>query len=356
MAEKRQLKLIPFSGFLKEPEEEIEYIVDELLPLYSIVLIEGRRGSFKMYLSLFLAKCISTGEAFLGWNTVKTSVVILDLENRPRLIKKRLIKLKTPESAELSLSFRRDIGRFNIETDYKLLAEACKDCVVIIDTFSKIHFRDENKNQEMNLIMGYLLNLIESKAIKALVLLHHQGKNVELGARGASAIEDNPDAVYELSRIGHSNVCSFNCIKHREAAEDTLNKILEFRFTKDEVSVHDITDEELNRFLSDLRELSEEQMNAQTKIIEALLLKKWKREKIRELLNKAVEKGILTTSSGLNNSIIYMFKHSEETTENCDIKPPYRYMKPKLHPDTKTGVNMLWVKINRFKKQLPVII
>ena len=330
----RKLELISFTELLAEPDEEAEHIIDPLLPAYNVMLITGRRGKLKTCVSHLLAKSISTGERFLGWSTTKTPVTIVDLENRPYLIKRRLTRLRTPKDAQIYFALRRAVKGFNVEKDHLLIAEACKGHVVIIDSLAKVHKREENKNEAMTAVMEVFLNLVENKTIKAFILIHHQGKNPELGGRGASSIEDNSDIVVELSRNG--NICKFSCVKHRDASEDDVSKVLRFTFSKDAITVEDVTSEELDRFLSDLKDLPKEAMNSQSGIIEALS-RQWSREKTRELLNKAIEKDILTASPGPNNALVYTFnfKHKIGTIENCGMKLPCRHTRPKLYPNTR---------------------
>ncbi len=300
VSEKKTPKLISFSELIREPEEPISFIIEPLLPIQSIMLLTGRRANFKSIFAGDLARCISTGQRLLDWETTPTKVVIIDMENRPRLTKKRLQELGTPETADIHFLFRREMQGLNIETDHALLSDICKDSVVIIDTLSKIHMRDENRNSEMTAVMSALLNLIESKAIKALVILHHQGKNIELGGRGASVIEDNPDIIVELMRTG--TAARFKCTKHREVQEDKLTRDIRFDFSENSIRIVDIGNEEFYRFLRAFEALPEDNLKSQGAIIEALQAQGWTREGITSYLDQGVKQGYLMMTKDRQNN------------------------------------------------------
>jgi len=81
--------------------------------------------------------------------------------------------------------------------------------VVIIDPFIKFHNKDENSAQEMGFILERLRNLIEDYSI-SLILVHHQGKEENAGARGSSAIAGEYGSCITTKKLGGDE-----SLKHR---------------------------------------------------------------------------------------------------------------------------------------------
>lgn len=67
---------------------------------------------------------------------------------------------------------------------------------------------DENSNSEVGRIVDLLVRLKQESGASELVIVHHQGKDGGQGARGASVLEDTPDAIWTLSPKGDNRVLS----------------------------------------------------------------------------------------------------------------------------------------------------
>src|SRR5262249_53377115 len=71
------------------PTGDVSWVVDGMFPAGGLVLWAGESGSYKTWLSLFLAKAIYEGSPFLGRRTVQRPVLYLDRENPLGIIKER---------------------------------------------------------------------------------------------------------------------------------------------------------------------------------------------------------------------------------------------------------------------------
>lgn len=256
---------------------------------------------------------VAVGSYFLvpEWKTTPTEVIYVDMENNIRLIKKRL-KLMSDNDNIPNLNFllRQDIQNIDIENEEQKteLQELVKDKVIIFDTLSKIHKRDENSNPHMTAVMSKLVALAQESA-KAIIVLHHEGKGEKLGGRGASAIEDNPDIVIEVST--DNDFLNYRCTKHRDGKESDYTKLLSIEFTEQEIKIADITKEEFSIFFKHLKNVYEQDssiFSSQSKIVEAMAKHGYSREKVVDLIGEACDYELLGWSKDKNNTKKYFWK------------------------------------------------
>ena len=87
--------------------------------------------------------------------------------------------------------------------------------VMIIDPIGPLlraYGVDENSNSEVGRVIDQILAIKQAANVPGLIINHHQGKDGNLGARGASVLEDTPDAIWKLTkdeRSGMTTVSAF---------------------------------------------------------------------------------------------------------------------------------------------------
>jgi RecA-family ATPase len=309
--QKRKLseRLRSYADIVDAEDVETKYVIEKLLPENFILLFVGRRGTKKSLIALRMAIDIAGGNNFLSeeWKTTPSEVIYIDLENSIKLIKKRLNLLSRYYEHNLKFLLRQDIMTLNIETQLEEMKELVKNKIVFIDTLSKLHRKDENSNTQMTTVMEHLINLAQTEA-KALIVVHHKGKAVDLGSRGATAIEDNADVVIEIH--SSDNHINFKCTKHRDCKEDDITKLLEINFTDEKIEIKDISDQEFQTFfwkLKDEYEKDKSVFSSQNRIIEAMKQHGYSKEKTIELLKDACDSELLKKTRGENNSTKYYF-------------------------------------------------
>jgi len=176
-------------------------------------------GAGKSYLALEIAMAVAaagvlkSGEEIFGFSPDpgKTKRVdYLSGEDDETVLRERVYRIAGHLNARAdvlkaiddNLSIRNLVGNTPDLTDEKSLECVIKTCegarLVIIDTLSRFHAKDENSNSDM---AGVVRNLEKiAKATHAsLLFLHHSGKGAATGgmgnrqqaARGASALIDN---------------------------------------------------------------------------------------------------------------------------------------------------------------------
>ncbi len=207
----RHAKSIPLEGkdilsyleswdSIRAMEIKIEWIIDRLIPAESITLLFGKGGIGKTWLTLDMARCIAGGIPYLGLSTIKTPVFFIDFENPLPVLNTRTKKLGDGEGVYF---WRANNDRMKApkldKKDYELYKQLPKGTVLIFDTLRASQDRDENKSDEMGLIMGRLKELRDMGF--TIILLHHTAKNSDRVAKGSTAIVDLADHILGLTLV-----------------------------------------------------------------------------------------------------------------------------------------------------------
>jgi len=185
---------------IRSKEIKIEWIIDRLIPKDSIILLFGKGGIGKTWLSMDMARCIGEGNPYLGLTTVKTPVIFVDFENPLAVLNTRTQKLGHTVGVHFWRANNEKIGAPKLDTnEYALYKQLPSGAVLIFDTLRASQDRDENKSNEMGLIMGRLKELRDMGF--TIILLHHTAKNSDKIAKGSTAIVDLADHILGLTLV-----------------------------------------------------------------------------------------------------------------------------------------------------------
>jgi len=190
----------------------IQDIVEGFIPGKSVTVFSGDGGTGKSYVLIEMALQVSQGLPWLGMNTHKTPVLIVDLENgidRAALRAKRLAKgwnLDPNIDYEVSTVFHSNISMHTEETVQGLydLIENYGFGLIILDSLTDfLEEMDENSNTEMAIVCKRLRQIC-ARTGAAILIIHHVAKSAAgtqwQSARGASAIKDNTDCSIQVSK------------------------------------------------------------------------------------------------------------------------------------------------------------
>lgn len=204
--------------------EPVEWLVKDLIPLQTLVLLVGKPGSYKSWLALDLARAVSRGEAFAQMPTGPARhVLYVDFENAKNVIAKRRDRLRIADTPRLLYWGRWCSLKFPQQIDTsKELEEFITETqpLIIFDSLVRFHRVDENDNTQMARVMNNFLKLARQGA--TVVLLHHAGKDKETKFRGASEIEAAADVACRIDREGQGRLISLRQFKNRIAEERTF--------------------------------------------------------------------------------------------------------------------------------------
>jgi hypothetical protein len=216
----------PLSEILEDDTPEpAEIIKGGILRNKSLLLIAGQQKSKKTFLGMNFGLAIAAGKSFACFVINSPhKVLILSAEggffsNRKR-IEKMCKTIGIIPAANLYICFDSR-WKFDAEDDYRDLRKQISDLrpnVVIIDPLVKFHYSDENSSTEMSVILNRLRELIEDLNI-SIILIHHTGKNEDIGARGSSAILGEYDSYIQITKGKSTQKLKFD-MRHAETPDD----------------------------------------------------------------------------------------------------------------------------------------
>jgi AAA domain len=184
-------------------------------------VLAGDFGTFKTYVSDFIADAIGQGSEFMGLKCQKHPVLILDRENSHATVSLRRYlvgELRHAENVKI-------LGRFTETTAPELdNPELLKVCsiikpFIIIDSLQDFHpGRKENDADDMTEIMQMVNALISAGAVGVLIL-HHTNKQGSY--RGTTAIPGGGGAGFTIEKVGYTGI-KIKGLKARDSSNDEV--------------------------------------------------------------------------------------------------------------------------------------
>jgi archaellum biogenesis ATPase FlaH/riboflavin synthase len=202
-----------FTDLLKESKKNrkrLSYLIKGVIPQSSIVLISGQPSTYKSFIVLSMAAAISNG---IDWHCMKTKnhgpAIYFNGEGSNGMIDRMNVlsqHLKLTETVHVNTSspdFTNEKYIKNVIDKIEQFSQrhGKPPAVVVIDTLSN-HFRDE-KGQNSDVAMEKFCN--GCKALRdefgcSVIIVHHLGKNEEMGPRGSSALVAAVDVEFRINR------------------------------------------------------------------------------------------------------------------------------------------------------------
>ena len=201
LMEPQKFQFTPLIVLLNEPEEKINWVVEDLLPSggFSIMVAKPKVG--KSTLARQLALAVARGEPFLGRNTVKGGVLYVSLEEKRQEVKNHFKIMAANGTEDLSVY----VGSAPEEA-YKWLedeVERQRPILIIIDTlFRFARVADLNDYAKTIAALDPLLTLARTHSAH-LMGIHHARKSPGDGADttlGSTAIFGTVDTAVVLKR------------------------------------------------------------------------------------------------------------------------------------------------------------
>lgn len=193
-------KLESPNDIISSEADEVEFIVENILPRNAITIVSARPGTGKSTLTIQMAISIKNNSTFLGEKTKDTEyIVILDLEN-PKAVIKNI--LQEYQGKNLKGIFYWHLSNKELEAPYldsdnfTQLLELPKNTLLIIDSLRSSHNGRENESDSMKPIFDRLKRLRENGL--TILLIHHLSKGG--GIMGSTHIEAQVDHCLSLTK------------------------------------------------------------------------------------------------------------------------------------------------------------
>ena len=213
------------------------YIGSGLLYKQTTMFLFGRFGSFKSWLAIDLAGRVSNGLPWLGFDTVRAKVCVVNIEIPKFLYRSRVQKYVNGNGIPCNSDilwitehhFKLDETR--TINDLKVMLKTHKPDVLVIDPWYKTISGDISKSTEIQSILDRLDDLMANFGL-SVVLVGHTRKPKD------DIVQD-----WGLELMGSSHVQ--NWVDTSIAVEPTSTKSLRLHFTKTRNATEDLTDMEI---------------------------------------------------------------------------------------------------------------
>jgi predicted ATP-dependent serine protease len=224
----QDFEIKPLSQLVSEAKP-IEWIVENLIPRYGLVILAGKAGVGKSMVTLHLSHAVVNGEPLFGAFPIQNRgrVLIIDNENYPGLYLQRVraLGLNPLEGIDtLNLTEFSIDRRQSIEWLEKVLAEN-KYTLVVLDSWTNlIRNTDENKAPEVGKVLSRLRKIAYEHGC-CFVLIHHVRKNMPYAVdpkdelRGSSTLMNEADLVIAMRDSGKDGLRVLSTIKQRYGKE-----------------------------------------------------------------------------------------------------------------------------------------
>lgn len=190
---------------LAGPVPNWDWLVDPLLLKGELLALVGDGGLGKSWLTLDLAVALAMGrEEWLGLPLPDDGETLyVDQENPYVGVRNRLKKLGLSEAASKRIRYLWQAGvKLDSEDGAQKLLEdavAMKPKLIVIDSFSTVHRKNENSAEDMNPVLHGGILPLARETNATVILIHHTNKSG--GTRGSSAINNACDNVLEMRHL-----------------------------------------------------------------------------------------------------------------------------------------------------------
>lgn len=295
-----------------------KWVVKNLIPRNGITVLSSMPGTYKTWILLHMAMCISTGESVFGkFETGKPiKVLMIDEENGPSLIQDRTKSLKIKGYPKVTFMFDGNIKATENEVD-KIIEFCGRNGIkmVTIDSLVRIHYANENDASEMSRVFNVLKKF--PRAGITLLLTHHNRKpgigstSSSHEMRGSSDILASLDCHISLTRNKKVLTLKQTKIRHREELKPFNIEVINDSgkldlLYKGEINTQD-KDAEIEKTIKTLLE-RDGSMNQSTIAEEVRKTIPVGINRVRDALQNMVRNEVITPGEGERRAIQYELK------------------------------------------------
>ena len=214
-------------------QEGIPWVIENLVESGTKTLIVGEPKTKKTWIVLQMARCVTMGGKFLGYDGWEAPdlgrVLLVEEEGSPHRLGERL-QLMGLENDDLRIVHRQGVRLDDPDSLGRLRSELIqfKPSLLILDPYSLLHSQDENTAQGTMIVVSAMNNLLRAVPRMALVLVHHTAKGGD-GPRGSGSLWGAMDTQIQVTRRGRGIKLK---VLGRDLIDDDLDSLL-FQFNSE---------------------------------------------------------------------------------------------------------------------------
>jgi len=206
------------------------WLVEGLLPAGGTAVLYGKRGSFKTFIAIDLARHVAAGLEWHGRHTEPAHVVYVAAEGRGGITTRMLAWAARHGNHTEPLVHAGPLSLLTATNGDRLVAAlldafgseaADLPLLLVFDTLHRsIPGGDENDSATPGQVYATLDVVRQAFPLMTALLVHHPTKNPGAEtSRGSSAWEDDADTVLRLERDGEGHTVTLRCTKQKDAEE-----------------------------------------------------------------------------------------------------------------------------------------
>lgn len=202
------LALTSIGALLSEPDDAIEWLVQDRFAYGSINLLAGKPKAGKSTLARDFAFCVATGTNWLGYPTMAGVVWYLVLEDKRSEVKRHFRSMGATGGESIRFLFG---NAQDLLAKLRLLALREKPSCIVVDTLQRlIGAKDLNDYAEVTTKLTPVMELARDSGA-VLVLVHHAGKADRAGidtVLGSTALAGSVDNIFLVNRTDRYRLLS----------------------------------------------------------------------------------------------------------------------------------------------------
>lgn len=300
------------------------WIVEGLIPTEGITIVSALPGSFKTWMLLEIALCVTQGRKLFGqYATEVVGVLIVDEESGARMLNERFKQLRAAHGLPITY-----FSRAGHKISQKYIDSLISVCLandislIIFDSLVRLHQGDENTSKDM----AELFNLFKQLTDNGLSVLisHHNRKGVPGSYNPSSDMRGSSDILAAVDCHLALNRLKDEYVEARQTKNRYMREIPPFKLRF--VNEQDYSE---FQFVESLRTKADErdefkvavtgQLSQEPGLTKKLLLEKLnllgvdiKSGLLGDLLDELKAGGKVNTKPGLRNAVHYFVATEDE--------------------------------------------
>ncbi|CAD7490131.1 helicase RepA family protein [Aeromonas dhakensis] len=237
-SKKSQVTLERGAGKINYDQEN--FLVEGLFDEQSLVGFYGPSGSRKSFIIIDIACRIATGMPWQGKETKQGSVIYVAAEGSNGMTKRMNAWINEYNNGEdldnfyrisqpMFVSKKEVIDDLILATEDIFLQTGMPVKLIVIDTLARCFIGNENTAEDMGAFINGC-DEIKNKSGATILIVHHTGKDLQRGAKGAYSFKAALDNEYLVTKEEDSRVLStrLECTKNKDGSDD-LNLLIELK-------------------------------------------------------------------------------------------------------------------------------